>query len=279
MNGVHPPDQKSSRTAIDLVGAHSASDALVAALGDSRSERVPAVIAYANGEARSTARTVATIFRAVGRKAELIGPTSLRPASFMGRATRRGDWDEVAVADAGGTIGSVRLPGIMTRADALFFVTSVGDFGSHGPLALGMAARFVDPKRAVLARIAGDRSPRLADVALAMRPDWILLSGVVSRLALVATTSDPIVAELLGLALRRETADPDADVPGVWEDALVQRATELGLGVGLPSHISLRTRWTDPGASPVAFKTLVSRLRARIGLSLTGDVVDDNISF
>ncbi|MDQ3045097.1 MAG: hypothetical protein M3R06_08110, partial [Chloroflexota bacterium] len=98
-------------------------------------------------------------------------------------------------------------------------------------------------------------------------------------MALVVVTKDLIAAELLGLALRRETADPDANSPGVWEDPLVQRATELHLGVALPSMIKLTSGWAHPEAPPKEFEALVTRLRPRLGLAPLCAVVDDNIAF
>ncbi|MDQ3044997.1 MAG: hypothetical protein M3R06_07595, partial [Chloroflexota bacterium] len=117
------------------------------------------------------------MIRAPGHKVELIGPTSLVPTGLFRRGKRSREWDAVPVGDTGGTVGSVRLPRDLTRAGSLLFVSTVGGAGSHVPIALGVAARLAEPKWAALARLAGNRSPRLADLALALQPDWIVLTA------------------------------------------------------------------------------------------------------
>jgi hypothetical protein len=279
-----PYDHSLHSASIHLTGARERRQALAAALtnvlgSEAQLAAHATTIAYASEEVKSAARDMAAMFRDAGRTVELIAPTSLHPVRALWRGGDRREWETVQVDALGGNIGSVRLPRVLTRADSLHFVAAVGDVNTRGPLALGVAARFAHPKWAVLARIAGDRSPRLADVALALRPGWIVLTGGVPPLAIAAVTTDLIAAELVGLALRREMTVTDTDMPGVWEDPLVQRATELRLGVALPTLLTLKTSWEDGGTAPAAFDALCTRLRFRIGLEIVVDVVDDNTSY
>jgi len=268
---VTPYDHSLHSASIHLTGARETRQALVAALTNVLGPEAQlgahaTTIAYASAEAKSAAQAVAATFRDAGHTVKLIGPTSLHSVKALWRGGDRREWEAVQVDALGGNIGRVRLPRVLTRAESPHFVAAVGDVNTRGPIALGVAARFTHPKWAVLARIAGDRSPRLADVALALRPGWILLTGGIPPLAIAAVTTDLIAAELVGLALRRETVVTDTDMPGVWEDPLVQRATELRLGVALPTLLTLKTSWVDRGTAPAAFDALCTRLRFCIGL-------------
>ena len=82
---------------------------------------------------------------------------------------------------------------------------------------------------------------------------------------LLAATCDPVAAELFALALSEGVLGSDLAFTGPWEDPVVQRATELELGVVVPHQIELVIHG-DPGD---AWATL-ERIAGRIGVDFRG---------
>jgi hypothetical protein len=82
-------------------------------------------------------------------------------------------------------------------------------------------------------------------------------------------TGDPIAADLLGLSLSRDPNAGDEELIGPWEDAIVQRATELEVGVRLPSDISLELVWIGKQDDPelIAVEEWIREVTGRFGVA------------
>jgi hypothetical protein len=81
-------------------------------------------------------------------------------------------------------------------------------------------------------------------------------------------TSDQIAAELVGLAIRQAKRDAADEEVGPWQDPLVQRATELDLGVRVPAQIAIRATLRGPErvATATEFAALVADIAGRLGV-------------
>ncbi|MDQ3656821.1 MAG: hypothetical protein M3457_17320, partial [Chloroflexota bacterium] len=64
--------------------------------------------------------------------------------------------------------------------------------------------------------------------------------------------------------LADEDLAPGRSVAGPWEDRVVQRATELEIGVQIPQHLGIDLV-TAPGK---AVRTALERVMARIGVRM-----------
>jgi hypothetical protein len=132
-------------------------------------------------------------------------------------------------------------------------ISDISRWGRDRPkIVIGLWKHLVAPGHRLGAAITPIREGLTAELALAVEPSMILVVDQVPWLnAWVAImTTDQIAAELTGLAswqLRRTSAD---ELPAPWEDPLVQRATELDLGVRLPSELALRLDIEDDEALP-----------------------------
>jgi hypothetical protein len=104
-----------------------------------------------------------------------------------------------------------------------------------------------------------------AEIALALRPRLTVLVGALGPRSLVVATTDVVAAELAWLALRDDDGDPGRPAPGPWEDPVVQRATELDLGVRLPAQLDVALRSADAAPDPV-LAVVGERLRLRLGI-------------
>ncbi|MGH2533532.1 MAG: hypothetical protein ACRDJW_14635 [Thermomicrobiales bacterium] len=157
----------------------------------------------------------------------------------------------------------------MVDSNALILVNRLPEAADHASPVLGVWSRFVPLKPRLGALTSGPREGLAAEIALAFRPSLVVLIGEVHSVAVVVVTVDQVAAELFGLAFAavvRDDPDPETAI-GPWEDPLVQRATELGLGVSLPSDMVVRARWSGPpGRSQEVFEDLLSHAITAVGI-------------
>ena len=140
----------------------------------------------------------------------------------------------------------------------------------HGPFVLDVPARFVHPRQRLRLVSDRERSGLTAEVASAVPISLIVVSLILPEGALVAATTDVIAAELVALALSERCLGSVRAYTGPWEDAVVQRATELGMGVLVPSAIRLlpdgqssKEPWAD---------ALLEHVRRRLGIPGTSSL-------
>ena len=157
---------------------------------------------------------------------------------------------------------TIRIDARLLSGKPLWTVTDVDAVRGGGPFVLDLLARYVHPvsRFRFLGRQA--RADAVVDVNLAVHIATSVIGKEFGTFALVGMTSDPIAAELLALAIADEDLPPDHSVIGPWEDRVVQRATELELGVRIPRELSL----SIIGAATVATHAVIERVSSRIGV-------------
>ena len=173
------------------------------------------------------------------------GGTIIVPVS--GAAARRaflsptvlGDWRDMPILAPGSRLQSALMPGAVATADNRVVAVDVVEVARHGPFVLDLAARYVHPRQRVRVVADAARSELAAEIAGAVRIDLHVVSLTLREGTFLAVTTDPIAAELVALALSERCIGSTRAFTGPWEDAVVQRATELELGVLLPSRIRL----------------------------------------
>ncbi|MCC6944821.1 MAG: hypothetical protein IT335_09620 [Thermomicrobiales bacterium] len=153
--------------------------------------------------------------------------------------TRRIRVDVDAVAPR---LRQIDLPAAVVEATRVVAaIDARSDAAPRPDLVLGLWAKLVPSRHRLAARLTGFRDGLTAEFLLARPPGRILILDRVERRGpLVATSgSDPIAVEVIALALRDVRRSTPSAAPGPWEDPLVQRATELGLGRPGPTFISI----------------------------------------
>ncbi|MBX3072221.1 MAG: hypothetical protein KF883_17085 [Thermomicrobiales bacterium] len=153
--------------------------------------------------------------------------------------TRRIRVDVDAVAPR---LRQIDLPAAVVEAThVVAAIDASGDATPRPDLVLGLWAKLVPARHRLAARLTGFRDGLTAEFLLARPPGQILILDRVERRGpLVAISgSDPIAIEVLSLAMRDVRRSTPSTAPGPWEDSLVQRATELGLGIPGPTLISV----------------------------------------
>ncbi len=207
------------------------------------------------------AGVVRQAMRAAGVKSRLELPGN--PAAELTRLARTGgQWREVTIAPPDRGERAVRLPSRILDAKHLWVVTDVDAVSGRGPYTLDLLSRYVDPVSRI--RNLGSRERDIVPVGinLARTPVRYVAMKDAGSFVLGVVTKDPIAAELLALSLADEDLTRDHRVTGPWEDPMVQRATELDLGVRLPEEMRVEVSGTRSGAIDQA----IARILARIGV-------------
>ncbi len=172
-------------------------------------------------------------------------------------------WTDLATPEASERFATVSIPTDIAGPAALCLAVDASDPSS----VLETLAAFTRPRQALAARLDRRRLGLAAELAAPLHPRLILVHSMLGSRHLIAATADRIAAELVVLAWRHDAADEERDPVGPWEDRLVQRATELDLGVHLPAHIRVVLAPVEDCADPdVEGIVLVrQRLLTRLG--------------
>jgi hypothetical protein len=173
------------------------------------------------------------------------------------------------VARRGGRASSSTLPAEVVGAATLVAANDLrGETATRPTIVIGMWSRFAGARRRIGVRISTPEQGLAAEIALTVRPTVILLADVWHGRPLVVATSDQIAAELVGLAIRQAMGDGDDEL-GPWQDPLVQRATELDLGVRIPAEIAIRASSVETGSLTAIddFPQFVAGVAARLGVN------------
>ena len=181
-----------------------------------------------------------------------------------------GDWRDMPILAPGSKLQSALMPGAIAAADNRVVVVDVVEVARHGPFVLDLAARYVHPRQRVRVVADAARSELAAEIASAVRFDLHVVSLTLREGTVLAVTTDAIAAELVALALAERCIGSTRAFTGPWEDAVVQRATELELGVLLPSRIRLLpsgTAFQQPWADEI-----VEHVRRRLGIPGTSSL-------
>lgn len=201
---------------------------------------------------------------------------TLSPPSSTASAWLRtlgSDWTAVDVASRASRLSRVWLPTELVNAPAVVLVNTLsGSSSARDPIAIGLWARYAHPRQRTGALLSDVRDGLTAEIALAAPPTLILLAAEWRGVHLLIASTDQIAAEIAGIAVRQSRSAPDDEPAGPWEHPLVQRATELRLGVLTPDAIAPSARWIGSNDHPAAqlFNAFASAIFARMGVAQPG---------
>lgn len=162
-----------------------------------------------------------------------------------------------------------KLPVGIVDSGALVVANDLrGETAARPAIALGVWARFAGVRERIGVRVLPPEHGLAAEIAATVRPELILLADSWRGRSLVVAASDQVAAELAGLAIRQASGASDEAALGPWQDPLVQRATELDLGVRIPEQIALRAVWQDSkgGSGCDEFRGFIAGVCARLGI-------------
>lgn len=119
----------------------------------------------------------------------------------------------------------------------VWIVCDVDVVAETGPFVLDVVSRHLHPLDRLRQLADRERSARSVETNLAVRASGCIVAGHLATGYCVAVIRDLIAAELFALALSEHALGPTVSTTGPWEDPMVQRATEIELGVLVPHHI------------------------------------------
>ena len=182
---------------------------------------------------------------------------------------RRVRWASIDLHGRGDRLTSVMLPERLVSGDQFVVLNDLRDFNPRrAAIAIGVWARYAHPRQRFGAAISGSSDGLTAEIALAAPDATYVIAGSWLGKPMAAVSNDMIAAELVGLAIGQAQTDPDRELPGPWEHPLVQRATELNLGVRTPAEIDFHAEWLAPEPDrATAFARFGATIAARIGIS------------
>jgi hypothetical protein len=110
---------------------------------------------------------------------------------------------------------------------------------------------FAHPRQRIGALAGDDRTGLRAELAVAVDPKLTILLGESQDRPLIIATQDQLAAELTGRALQGlNMPDPYGEAVGPWELPLIQRATELDIGIKLPEQLEIESVWAGEAGEP-----------------------------
>jgi hypothetical protein len=156
------------------------------------------------------------------------------------------------------------LPRRFVEADALIVACDLDLVAERGPYVLDVIASRAALATKVRLHARQGRIAAAAELNLAVRMRGCVLALTVDGDRWYVATQDPIAGELVALALTEQTRAAARSVVVPWEDPIVQRATELQLGVLTPEALEVVID-EDVAGNRVA-EAIAHQLRRRIGL-------------
>ena len=178
-----------------------------------------------------------------GQPVSTFDAASVMTAGSLLGGLHRSKWANIDVDALAPRLRSVRLPKSLVDSAGLAVAADLRAIDPDRPVvALGLWALLAAPEQRLGALITGPREGLTAEIGLAVSPDVLIaVVGLSSTGPLVGiVTDDPIALELIALAFWQSRQPSRFDLPGPWEDPLVQRATELGLGITQPSQLDVK---------------------------------------
>ncbi len=174
-------------------------------------------------------------------------------------------WRAVPIDLPGTALRRVVLPAELVCPDQRFIVCDLDRVAATGPFILDLLARYLHPRDRLRVLATAQRQQQLAEINLAVPDSIALVCMSIAQDTIVALTTDSILGELLALALAEIKIARNVDFTGPWEDAVVQRATELELGVTVPSDITVQ--WDIDERVPESIAGIQDHIRSRLGLA------------
>jgi hypothetical protein len=234
------------------------------------------VVAWGDAQVADSHKGLANVvLREIGSTyatASSVTPSAI-PLTGWVRSPRTTDpWAAVDVDDRSDRLQTAWLRQELVDASTLVAINRIPSGESRDPLVLGLWARFAHPRQRLGALAGDDRTGLRAELATAVKPALCILCGESRERPLVVATRDQIAAELTGRAIQfLSHPDPYGERGGPWELPLVQRATELDLGVRLPSDLSFEAVWAGKPGEPGErmLQATVEQICLALGVPLT----------
>lgn len=175
-----------------------------------------------------------------------------------------GNWIDRPVQLQDSSFNSVTWPQNLAQANHRMVVTDVVEIARKGPFVLDLAARYIHPRQRMRLLSSGQREAQAAEVASALSIELFAIYLAQREGVMLAVTTDIIAAELIAIAMSELCVGSPRSFSGPWEDPVVQRATELEMGVLLPDR--MRIILNGPDRDSNWSQRIFDHVRLRLGV-------------
>lgn len=175
-----------------------------------------------------------------------------------------GSWIDRPVQLQDSSLNSITWPQNLAQASHRIIVTDVVEIARKGPFVLDLAARYIHPRQRMRLLSSSQREAQAAEVASALPIDLFAIYLAQREGVMLAVTTDIIAAELVAIAMSELCVGSPRSFSGPWEDPVVQRATELEMGVLLPDRI--RIILNGPDRDTNWSQRIFDHVRLRLGV-------------
>lgn len=246
-------DQNFAQATNALVSSHATHmSGSVAILPSSMDARDPFAVLVANALPEDTHPFTAVPVSGAAARRAFVTPNVI------------GRWLDRPMRSESPSISSVTWPQDVVQANHRIIVTDVVEVARHGPFVIDLPARYIHPRQRMKLLASGQREHLAAEVADAFSIDMMAVYMSHREGAVLAVTTDPIAAELVALAMSELCTGAPRSFTGPWEDPVVQRATELEMGVLLPNRI--RIILDGPNRADHWAQRVVNHVHLRLGV-------------
>lgn len=181
-----------------------------------------------------------------------IGPAALKAGAEV-VPLDRADWMVVRMAEAKNWGGEFRMSAVVREFDHVIYLPTVRTHKiANFTMSLKNSVGLLAPMSCMRMHISSTLPERIAEINLAVRPSFYVLdgrkvyvqggpdSGSQREPGIVFAGRDPIACDALGLALLKTLGTRrDIQEHSVWEQRMIRRAVEAGLGVGSAEEINV----------------------------------------
>jgi hypothetical protein len=213
----------------------------------------------------------------VTRIAGLLESTAIvtPPSMIRSLFPKRGEWIKINISKRSDRLDEVVFPRALFDSEMVYAVVNLDRPAGRNErqvVAIGIWSQFARTLERFGARASDEREGLSAEIALGMVARRYLIAARVRGMTFASASPDPIAAELIGRALLRLRRTSDDAMVAPWEEPLVQRAAELGLGVRTPDDIEFLTSWGGDPRQEAAFAETANELAALIGIDLANPI-------
>jgi hypothetical protein len=226
------------------------------------------VIALARDPQGAPLRLAAQLKRD-GRSVRIVAPPRTIAGSFL--SARLPDrWELVGVSPNAEWLDRASIVSTLATPFPIVFVNAFESRRRSSSPVIGAWVRFAHPRQRLAATATDQREGLTAEIASAFHPALVLLVTTDGETSLAIAANDQIAAELVALAVQdlQQPSNDDEEMIGPWEHPLIQRATELGLGITWPGALQIQAIWMGRGGEPARekFLALIEQIGVRIGI-------------
>lgn len=203
------------------------------------------------------ARTVTAFLQGAGQQSEVVtapSPVAAFWAALGGERTR--GWFNARHDDR-----SWQLPESLDASHRIVAVAQLLGDERKGALFLDVMARYLSLWHRARAF---SKKTGPVEVNLGRQPEFFLMTCRLGQRVLALASTDIVAAELFAIGILVHLSGTADEQAGPWEDAMVQRATELELGVRLPREVHLHV--VPNGEITAAMATVIIDVARRLGI-------------